>query len=351
MGTIADVVPLRGENRFFVKEGLQLLSQTPRLGLEVLKKVCGVNNRPVNVGTVGFVLAPRINAGGRMGSANEGVVLLTTSSVEEAQRAALFLNQQNQKRQQIEAEILKEAHDKIALEVDFKQEKALVLASPQWHPGVVGIIASRLVDRYYRPTVVISINPEGMGKGSARSIPSFHLYQGLLQCSDLMEGFGGHQYAAGLSIRAEKIDRLRKKFSSIVEETLTLEDLAPRLMIDAEVQLDDLNLQLTDELETLSPYGAANPEPVFMTRALEPLFPRVVGKDHLKVRVRKGTMSCDAIGFQMGSDFSSLLAKEDRIDMAFSLIQDTWQGEKRLQLRIRDLRNPIGSGSVEENRI
>jgi len=349
LGTIADVAPLRGENRFLVKEGLKVLSQTPRLGLDVLKKVCGVNNRPVNVGTVGFVLGPRINAGGRMANANEGVVLLTTSSAEEAQRAALYLNQQNQERQRIEAEILKEANEKIAAEVNFDKEKALVLASPRWHPGVIGIIASRLVERYYRPTIIISINPDGVGKGSARSIPSFHLYQGLLQCSELMEGFGGHKYAAGLTIRAEKIDSLREKFSSLVEKTLTPEELEPCLMIDAEVQLDDLNLQLTDELETLSPYGAANPEPVFMTRSLEPLFPRVVGKDHLKMRVQRGTLSCDAIGFQMGSVFSNLLRQEVRIDMAFSLIQDIWRGEKKLQLRIRDLRNPMGS--VEEKRI
>ncbi len=350
LGTIADVAPLRDENRYLVKEGLQLLSEGRRLGIRMLKEVCGLGGKDVGVGTVGFVLAPRINAGGRMARANEGVILLTTSSQEEARRAAHFLDQQNQERQRIEAEILKEVHEKVASEVDLEQAKALVLASSKWHPGVIGIIASRVVERYYRPTIIIALTSDGIGKGSARSIPAFHLYEGLTRCSDLMEAFGGHQYAAGLTIREEKIGLLRERLGSIVSESLSPEDFQPGLMVDAEVQLDDLDLRLMRELDRLSPYGVANPEPVLVARALEPLFPKVVGNGHLKLRVRRGAISCDAIGFRMGDLFSQLLSKETRIDLAFTLTQDTWQGQERLQLRIRDLRAHEGPEEGRANR-
>ncbi|MEK6712610.1 MAG: single-stranded-DNA-specific exonuclease RecJ, partial [Nitrospirota bacterium] len=244
LGVIADVAPLTGENRYFVKEGLKLLSEEKRPGIAALKDVAGIKGNVVSTGTVSFMLAPRINAAGRLSRADDAVKLLTTSDIEEATRIALYLDRVNQDRQKIELKIKNEVRDKILKEMDAEKEKVFVLASREWHQGVVGIVASKIVDEFYRPCVLISMQENGVGKGSARSIPGFNLYEGLESCSELIEKFGGHKYAAGLTIKETNIPLLRDRLSEIVAERVKKEDFIPRLVMDAEIDIEDINFPL-----------------------------------------------------------------------------------------------------------
>src|SRR3989337_1500537 len=223
LGVIADVAPLTGENRYFVKEGLKLLSAEQRPGVAALKEAAGIKGNDVSAGTVSFMLAPRINASGRLSTADDAVRLLITDNPEEARGIALYLDGVNQERQKIEAKIRNDARDRILKEMDAEKENVFVMASREWHQGVVGIVASKIVDEFYRPCVMISLQEDGRGKGSARSIPGFNLYEGLEACKDLLEKFGGHKYAAGLTIKEDNIPLLRDRLSDIVAERVKKE--------------------------------------------------------------------------------------------------------------------------------
>ncbi len=345
LGTIADVSPLMGENRFLVKEGLNQLTEGRRHGIRALKEAAGLPDGPVKAGTVGFTLAPRINASGRMTDAGDAVRLLTTQSLEEARRIAQSLNLQNRLRQEIEARIVEEACARVESEYDFKKDGCIVLASRGWHLGVVGIVAARLVERYHRPTVLLAVDSDGLAKGSARSIAGFHLCDGLRRCQELLIRFGGHYFAAGLTLREENIPALRERLSSVAFETLSPEDFQPKQMIDASVAWEDLTLRLVSELESLAPFGPANPEPTLLLREVIPVNPRIVGSNHLKFSVKKQNGSSgafpggliDVIGFRMG-DRTAVLRDGAPLDLVFIPERNVWQGREQIQLRLKDLR-------------
>jgi len=333
LGTLADVSPLVEENRIFVKHGMAVISQTQRPGLVALKKVSGTENVSITPEIAAFRLAPRINAAGRLSEAEKGVILLTTSDALRAEKIAQELDEENTKRQQIESTIFEEACQLIKENQQWKNQKTFVLASSGWHQGVIGIGASRIVDRFYRPTVLISLNGD-IGRGSARSIEAFHIYNGLQQCRDLLEEFGGHEYAAGLTIATGNIDKLRDALNAVVEKTLIPEDFIPKLYIDAHVALGQINESLVQELESLAPFGSGNPEPLLVSDALLLQNPYIVGNGHLKMRIGNRKNNFDAIGFGMADLMPD---PNSQIRVVFVPQINTWQGVKSVQLKIKDI--------------
>jgi single-stranded-DNA-specific exonuclease len=335
LATIADVVPLHDENRGFVREGLSQISRGARCGIRALKQVAGVV-RECTAETIAFKLAPRLNAAGRLDHAMLGVRLLTTESPAEAQQLAEQLEQFNRERQKIEAELMSEA---VASLKDQELPAALVLASRRWHVGVVGIAAARLVEKFHRPAIVIAIDEAGVGKGSARTTGGFDLYQGLVVCRDLLEAFGGHPSAAGVTVRESNLDTLRERFSAVVAEWNRGGMTVPTLQVDAEVQLSEITARLIKEIGTLHPFGAGNPEPTFAVKGLEVMNSRTVGEKHLKMTVRQGrSMPFDSIGFGMKSLIDRGIPAGTTVDLAFMPEFNHWNGYDRIQLRIRDLR-------------
>lgn len=338
LATIADVVPLQDENRGFVREGLASLSRGARCGVRALKQTAGVT-RDCTAETIAFKLAPRINAAGRLDDAMLGVRLLTTESPSEAQRLADQLERLNRERQQIEANIMAEA---LTLLKGQELTPALVLASHQWHLGVVGIVASRLVERFHRPAIVIAVNEQGIGKGSARTIGGFDLYQGLSACRDLVEAFGGHPSAAGVTVRESRLDEFRARFCDVVAGWASDAAKVPTLNVDAELRLDEVNLRLIQEIGVLHPFGAGNPEPTFAVTRLEVMDARTVGEKHLKMTVRQGgSQPFDSIGFGMKSLLERGIPSRTPVDLAFTPELNRWNGYDRIQLRIRDLRQSV----------
>jgi single-stranded-DNA-specific exonuclease len=338
LATVADVVPLHDENRTFVREGLKQLSRGARCGVRALKQVAGVT-RDCTAETIAFKLAPRINAAGRLDDAMLGVRLLTTDNLAEAQQLADRLEQLNRERQRIEVDIMAEA---LASLKDQELPSALVLASRQWHLGVVGIVAARLVDRFQRPTIVMAINEQGIAKGSARTTGGFDLYQGLASCRELLEAFGGHPSAAGVTIRESRIDEFRARFSNVVAGWTHDGAKGATLDVDAEVRLDEVTIQLIQEIGSLHPFGAGNPEPTFAVTRLEVMDSRTVGEKHLKMTVRQGaSLPFDSIGFGMKSLLERGIPSRTPVDLAFTPELNHWNGRDQIQLRIRDVRPSV----------
>ena len=333
LGTLADIVPLVEENRIFVKHGMEVMNQSKRQGLMSLKKVSGLENSSITSDIVSYRLAPRINAAGRLGKAEKGVVLLTTSKQSEAEKIARELNEENSERQQIEGVIFKESCQIIKENKQWTDQKIFVLDSPGWHRGVIGIVASRIVERYYRPTILLSLD-EDIGYGSARSIDSFHIYDGLKQCRELLKGFGGHEFAAGLTVSRDNINKLREKLNSLVEKTLKPEDFVPKLYIDAQIDLAQVDEPLIQEIQSLYPFGANNPEPLFASDVLSVKNSHIVGNGHLKMRIGNDGTDFDAIGFGMGD---TLPVPDSPVRVAFIPEINIWQGIKSLRLRMKDL--------------
>jgi single-stranded-DNA-specific exonuclease len=335
LATVADVVPLQDENRSFVREGLHQLSRGARCGIRALKQAAGVT-RDCTAETIAFKLAPRINAAGRLDDAMLGVRLLTTKIPSEAQQLADRLEQLNHERQRIEMDIMTEA---LASLKDSALPRVLVLASRHWHLGVVGIVAARLVDRFQCPAIVMAINEQGIAKGSARTTGGFDLYQGLAACREVLESFGGHPSAAGLTIRESRIDEFRAMFSDVVAGWVHDGYKVPTLNVDAEVRLNEVNLQLIQEIGSLHPFGAGNPEPTFAVTGLEVMESRTVGEKHLKMTVRQGrSLPFDSIGFGMKSLLERGIPSRAPVDLAFTPELNHWNGRDRIQLRIRDVR-------------
>lgn len=338
LATIADVVPLHDENRGFVREGLAQLSRGARCGIRALKQVAGVT-RDCTAETIAFKLAPRLNAAGRLDHAMLGVQLLTTESPAEAQRLADRLEQLNRERQKIEADLMSEA---TAMVKEQELPAAIVLASRRWHVGVVGIAAARLVERFHRPTIVIAVDEKGIGKGSARTVGGFDLYQGLAACRDLVEAFGGHPSAAGVTVRESRLEEFRARFVEAVAAWTSGHAAVPTLHVDAEVQLSDVTTKLIQEIGALHPFGAGNPEPTFAVKGLEVMDSRTVGEKHLKMTVRQGgSMPFDSIGFGMKSLIERGIPLRVPVDLAFIPELNHWNGYDRIQLRIRDVRPSV----------
>jgi single-stranded-DNA-specific exonuclease len=338
LGTAADIVPLVGENRILTKFGMTQIARTTKPGLKSLIFVSGILGQKIGTGQVVFILAPRINAVGRLGDADLAIKLLTTKDESKAAEIARVLNEENQRRKTIDETTLREALDMIEQNVDLESDKAIVLASSGWHQGVIGIVASRLVERFHRPTIMIAIEGS-QGKGSARSIPGFHLYEALRECEDYLAKYGGHKYAAGLSILSEKVQPFREKFKKVSDKKLTDDDLVPRLLVDAELGTRQINPELVQVLDSFAPFGPQNMRPVFMTRNLQVWGePHVVGNNHLRLRVKKEGAVLDCIGFGMGDMVKLLCMKGISIDLAYVVETNYWNGTYKIQLRIKDLR-------------
>ncbi len=337
LATVADVVPLTGANRILVAHGLQELSQGRRPGIRALKEVAGMEpDAAVTAGQVGFRLGPRINAAGRLHDASLGLQLLCADSVETARSLAQVLDRANAERQGIESSILTQA---LAQAEEHKDARGLVLFDEGWHAGVIGIVASRVVERFHRPTVMVGVK-DGVGKGSARSIEAFHLYDALTGCSDLLMRYGGHKHAAGLTIDAKQLPAFREAFARIAQQRLTPEDMIPRCRVDAVVNPHELDATAVESLQKLGPFGQGNPEPVLVLRGQQAR-PRVLpaksgapGAGHLKLALVDAP-ELDAIGFGM-ADRVSLV--EGPVDLAFQAGFDTFRGQRKLSLRLKDVR-------------
>lgn len=344
LGTIADLAPLVGENRIFAKHGLTQLAGTARPGLRALAEVAGIPlSAPggIGAGRVAFGLAPRINAAGRLDDATAAVRLLLTHDPSEARALAADLDRQNRERQEIEGSILAEALAQAATAHDPQRDRAIVLASPAWHPGVIGIVAARLVERFGRPTALIGTSGQE-ARGSARSAAGWHIADALGRCADLLLHYGGHRAAAGFSLRTDRIEEFRERFLSLAALELSEDDLVPTLVADAEASLDMVDLELADSLAQLSPYGVGNPEPLLVARRLQVMrSPRRVGQNHLKMKVRSSGgdgQVVETIGFNLGS-YTDILnqAPSPRVDLVFVPERNVWNDREILQLRIKDL--------------
>jgi single-stranded-DNA-specific exonuclease len=336
IGTIADSVPLIGENRILVTYGLERLNNnSQRPGIEALKEVAGVN-REFRSDLLSYTLIPRINAAGRLDDANEVVELLLTENESRAKEVAAFLEEQNRKRQRIEEEVFNSTLEMITPD---QVRNAIVLSSPEWHPGVIGIVASRLVEMFYRPVFLFSIDGS-IAKGSARSIPPLHLYRAIAECSrrsGVLLGFGGHRQAAGLRLLSSDLPLFEEEMNSVVEETLNREDLIPILKLDAGVKLSEINFSLVRELKLLEPYGDSNEEPLLGIKGVEIIELRIVGNNHLKMRLKQDSISIDTIGFSMG-DLVEKIETSCLVDIAFVPCINEWNGNRILQLNLRAIR-------------
>ncbi|PKM80938.1 MAG: single-stranded-DNA-specific exonuclease RecJ [Firmicutes bacterium HGW-Firmicutes-14] len=339
VGTVADIVPLKGENRALVKKGLGILGQTRSAGLRALMEHCGIGPGPLSVRQLAFQMAPRINAAGRLGDAALGVRLLLTDSEEEASSLAAELCALNEERQGIEAEIYKEALQAIESgDIDLQREKVIVMAGEGWHLGVIGIVASKLVQDFHRPVVLLSIEGE-TAKGSARSIPAFNIFDAFQHNDSHLTRYGGHRQAAGLTMQADRITLFREDINRYADQALKEEDLLPEIHIDISVELDQLDCRLLKHLEMMGPYGCDNPEPVLAARGITVPEYRAVGSDgsHLKFRVRDGRKVQEAIGFNLGQ-YKEILAGERFFDLVFTLEMNEWNGRESLQLNVKDFR-------------
>lgn len=330
LGTIADVVPLKGINRTLTRFGLGLLSRGERPGVRALKKVAGVEE--ATCGAVAFRLAPRLNAAGRLEDAALGVELLLESAAERAGEIASLLDGFNRERQKLEEETLGQAVERV--EKGEGRERSIVLADERWHPGVIGIVASRLVERYHRPAVLIALD-KGVGKGSARSIPGFHLFRALHLCAGHLEGFGGHECAAGLTISADHLEDFAGLFEEVALRAIKEEDLVPRLAHDGEILLEEVTREAVREIAALAPFGAGNPEPSFVALGVRMQQVRPVGDTHLKFIARQGGYSLPCIAFGMAPRQGELAGE---LDLLFTPTLNEWKGNISVQLRVRDWR-------------
>lgn len=336
LGTVADVVPLVGENRILVKAGLSKMQLQPNRGMEALIDVAGLKDRKITAGHIGYTLAPRLNAAGRVAHATRAVELLTTPSQEEAYEIAEELQETNLERQALERDIHEMARQDV-LKQGPDADYVVVVGGQDWHPGVIGIVASRLVEEFYKPTLVISIK-DGIGKGSCRSIDNCNIYEALQSAEDLLIQFGGHQAAAGFSIKEDKIPALRERLAQYCKEHLAETDYLPIVDIDSQVAIDDIDVPLIEEIETLEPYGMANPTPVLALEeaTISDLFLMGQQKKHAKVLLEREDSTIDAIAWNR-PDLHASFFPGDRVKVAFTVQKNEWNGHVSPQLMIQDM--------------
>ncbi|HUX34928.1 MAG TPA: single-stranded-DNA-specific exonuclease RecJ [Gemmatimonadaceae bacterium] len=334
LATVADIAPLRGENRVLVRYGLRLLSETRNVGLRALIRAAGLDRKPLTAGRVGYILAPRLNAVGRLDHALRGVELLMTGSDADANRMAREFEELNLRRQEIDRRTLDEAR-RMADALDLDRTRGIVLAGEGWHAGVIGIVASRIVEEFGRPAILIALDGDE-GKGSGRSISAFDLHGGISQCRDLLIRFGGHRSAAGVTIARDRVAAFAERFNEVAFASLTPDDLVPELRADLELPFDAATEDLESLLRHLEPCGMGNPTPVLVSRGVAlGAPPRAVGKDGLRLVLQGGGHTLDAIGWGM-ADRRGELDLGRPIDVAFRLDRDEWNGASRLQARLAD---------------
>ena len=337
LATICDIVPLKDENRIIVKNGLKLMKEGKNLGLRELVKVCGIESDKIGSSHIGFAIGPRINASGRLGFSYLGVQLFTTKDYEEAHEIANLLEEKNNERQMIEAKMYHEAEEIIQSNEHYENDKVLVIAKEGWQHGIIGIVASKLTEKYYKPTILLTIE-NGEATGSARSIKGFSIFDSLTKCKDLLNKFGGHDQAAGLAIDADKVEKLSDKINEIANYNLSDEDMIEVINVEFELNEDSANLDLVNELHKLEPFGLSNPNPRFIMRNLSIRDIRKIGKNqqHLKLTLDK-EKTYDCIGFNMaylkdGYDIG------DKVDVLFQLDENNYMGNKKVQFLLKDLR-------------
>ena len=339
LGTIGDVVPLVDENRIFAKIGMDTINEGKSIGLRALRSNAGMEGRAIDSEAASFNLIPRINAAGRIGSPEDAVQLLLTEDTETALRLAERLNAYNRERQEIEKIIVEEILHEIKATSRIEDIKSFVFASNRWHPGVIGIVASKIVERYYRPTILISLK-DGIGKGSGRSISEFNLYRSLEEkCSSLLIAYGGHRHAAGITIREEDIEGFSQILDDTVRNELDDSDFIRKTDIDAECGMEEINYDLISQIEMLSPFGNMNPEPVLCSRNIKVSSLTTVGNNHLKMTMKKDGLSYDSIWFNKGH-FADTLAKST-VDIAFTPQINNWRGASNIQLKLKDISKHI----------
>ncbi|MFO0807376.1 MAG: single-stranded-DNA-specific exonuclease RecJ [Gemmataceae bacterium] len=340
IGLIADVMPLTGENRTFVRHGLKRLDSSSNLGVKALVQRAGIDTtKPLRAEDVAFRLAPRLNAAGRLGLAGMVVELLTTVQPEKAQTLAEFLEEQNRQRQSIEREIVREAREMIAA-ATCRDAPALVLASPQWHPGVVGIVAGRLAEQFGRPALLIAIR-DGIATGSGRSVPGFVLHEALRACSDELIGHGGHAAAAGFRLDPSRIDAFRERFSAVAAAHFPSGPPRPTLNLDAELPLSALTTGLVKALSALEPFGAGNPRPLMFSGDLQVVGePRKMGggERHLNFRVRQGGTTLRCVAWSMAERIEELMSEGGRVAIVYTPRINEWNGYTSVELDITDFR-------------
>lgn len=337
LGTVQDMVPQLGENRILTKYGLNKINENRKKGLQALIDVAGLKGKTISSRQIGYILGPRINAAGRVSSADVALRLLVTEDESEAAELAGILDTENRNRQRIESSILSEALERVESEINFKDDKVIVLGSDDWHPGVIGIVASRIAERFYRPTIMISFNKND-GKGSGRSIRNFHLFEALNECRDFLSGFGGHADACGIKIARKNLDDFRFKFNSVASKMLSGADFVPSLSIDMDIPLSSLKDSVVRELESLAPYGPGNRKPVLLSRKLrlknKPVFMR---REGMKMWVTDNNVTYEAVGFGLG-DAADDIMESASLDIAYTPSINRWKGTDILQLEIADLK-------------
>ena len=334
IATVADIVPLVDENRLLTRHGLRLMECGGNIGIQALNRVTNLNRRP-SASHVSFRIGPRLNAAGRMDSPLDALNLLMTRDTAVAMELAERLEMHNRARQQEEEKIRHEAMEMLAKTFSPQRDSVIVLGSRTWHPGVVGIVASLLMRRYHKPTFVISLDENGIGKGSGRSIPGVSLVQAIHACADTLISGGGHDMAAGLVIHEDNIDAFRERFNQFVQENVDPSKLTPVLKVDAEVTFPELTLDLLDSYELLEPFGNSNPQPIFMSRnVMLTDAPRHLQGNHLRLGLRQGTCECDAMYFNGGS----VKLPDPPWDIAFTIDRNVWRGRTTLSISIQDIR-------------
>lgn len=338
LGTIADVVPLVGENRIIADKGLTALKTSKRAGIQAIMEVAGVTDKEITSSTIAFAIAPRLNAAGRLGTATTAVELLLTQDENNARKIALTLDEENKERQLTERQIFNEAAEMIASDTNFGKKKIIVLAKEGWHNGVIGIVASRLCDIYYKPCILIS-HSNGVGKGSGRSIKNFNLFDALSHCEKHLTDFGGHAVAAGLNVNMSDFDTFVKEINKYADSVLTERDMIPSIDIDCPLSERYVTLENAKMLRNLEPFGMGNEKPVFSISGVEVMNIAAVGVDnkHLRIRINKNNKIINGIGFNMGN-FISFVNQGDIIDIAFQMDINNYQGNESVQLILKDIK-------------
>ena len=335
----ADIVPLKDENRILVYEGLNQINNNPRPAIVALLDVCRLQPGNLNSGQVVFTLAPRINAVGRLGDAERAVRLLITDNKKEAVELAMILETENYERRKIDVDTFDSAMELVEKNLDLENELAIVLHQEGWHPGVIGIVASRLVEKYYRPTVMLT-TIDGIAKGSARSISNLNIYEALQRCESSLLHFGGHQAAAGLAIELDKIEEFKTRFNQVVRELVSEDDLFPEIIIDSKLKFSEITPKFLKILEQFSPFGPGNMRPVFLAEDVQVSGnPRIVGTNHLLLSLRQhgSEKVFDSIGFNMGEFYQPIISNNSEYDIVFTIDKTIRDGRTYPQFRLKDI--------------
>ena len=336
----ADIVPIIGENRILTYFGLQKLNDKPQEGLKSMLDVAQMKKKSLGVTEVVFTIAPRINAAGRIEDAKNAVKLLLEENTEEAKKVSAYINEQNLERRQLDQSITKEAVDMIKNSEQGLNAYSTVLYKNDWHKGVIGIVASRCIEHYYRPTIILT-KSKGKITGSARSVYEFDVYEALSSCADLLEQYGGHKYAAGLTMKEENLESFIQQFEKVVSETITPISLKPTIQIDSKIELSSINQRFVNTLKQFAPFGPMNMNPIFKSNQLKAKYPKIVGEKHLKLTVYQNNDALyQAIGFNLANKLP-LVSNDKTFSAAFAIEENEWNNRKNIQLNIKDIKEEV----------